>query len=171
VSELLNELRRAGFADLAGSRAAVDLAISETLINRAIADALARSHGRLRGVTVTVHPEYRFHLDLQLSRAFVSSVAVEAVLDRQPSLPEAPELVFRWRLALPGLASLAASAASFFGKLPPGVRMERDLVFVDLRPLFERAEAEDLLPLLSELRLATRDHVVDVHLVAQVPAP
>ena len=166
---LLADLRRTGFTDLAGSRGAVDLAISEGLINRLLADALARSEGRLRGVTVTVLPEYRFDLDLRLSSGFLPSIAIEAVLDRQPSLPDAPELVFRWRTRVPGLAALAGSAASYFGKLPPGIRMEGDRVFADLRPLFERAGAADLLPLLSELRLSTRDHVVDVHLQARVP--
>jgi hypothetical protein len=77
--------------------------------------------------------------------------------------------VFRWRTRVPGLAALAGSAASFFGKLPPGIRMEGDQVFVDIRPLVERAGASDLLPLLSDLRLSTRDHVVDVHLQARVP--
>lgn len=166
--ELLNDLRRTRFADLAGSRAASDLVIPQRLINRVLADALAGSEGRLRGVTVTIHPEYRFHLDLQLSRSFVPSIAVEAVLDRQPSLPDRPELVFRWRMALPGLAALAGSAATFLGKLPPGVRMEGDRVFVDIRPIVERAGVADLLPLLSELTLSTREQILDVHLVAHV---
>ncbi len=170
VAELLDNLRRTGFADLTGSRAAIDLAIPEALINRAVADALAGSEGRLRGVTVVIKPGYKFHLDLQLSRSIMPSIAIEAVLDRQPSLPDAPELVFRWRTFLPGLAALAGSAASFLAKLPPGVRLEADRVFVDIRPLLERAAAADLLPLLSELRLSTRDHVLDLHLVARVNA-
>jgi hypothetical protein len=169
VIGLLNDLRHRGFADLSGSRAAVDLAIPEALINRAVADALAGSEGRLRGVTITIHPEYRFNLDLQLARSFVPSIAVEAVIDRQPEFPASPEMVFRWRTVLPGLAALAGSAASFFKTLPPGVRMAGDNLFLDVRPLLERAGAADLLPLLSELRFSTRAHVLDVHLVARVP--
>jgi hypothetical protein len=167
---ILSDLRVNRFADLAGSRAAIDLAIPEALINRAVAHALAGSEGRLRGVTVVIRPGYKFHLDLQLSRSIMPSIAIEAVLDRQPSLPDAPELVFRWRTFLPGLAALAGSAASFLAKLPPGVRLEADRVFVDIRPLLERAAAADLLPLLSELRLSTREHVLDLHLVARVTA-
>jgi hypothetical protein len=170
VNQLLNDLRRRRFANLAGSRAAVDLAIPQRLINHVLADAFVESEGRLRGVTVTIHPDYRFHLDLQLSRSFVPSIAVEVVLDRQPSLPDTPELVFRWRTALPGLASLAGSAATFLGKLPPGVRMEGDRVFVDIRPFFERADAADLFPFVSEFTLSTREQILDVHLVAQVTA-
>jgi hypothetical protein len=168
---LLSDLRRTRFAELVGSRAAVDLAISQALINRALADALASGEGRLRGVTVTILPEYRFRLDVQLARSFLPSLAIDAVLDRQASLPDAPELVFRWRAALSGLASLAGAAARFLGKLPPGVRTEGDRVFVDIRPFFERAGATDLLPLLSELSVSTREQVLDVHLVAQVTAP
>jgi len=169
VLELVNDLRRRGFADLAGSRAAVDLAIPQALLNRAVAGALTGSEGRLRAVTVAIHPDYRFHLDLQLSRGFIPSIPVEAVIDRQPELPGSPEIVFRWRLLVPGLAALAGSAASFFKALPAGVRMEGDNVFVDVRPLLERAGASDLLPLLSELSVSTRERVLDVHLVARVP--
>lgn len=165
---ILEDLRRSRYADLAGSRAAIDLAIPEALINRALEEALAGSNGRLRGVTVTIQPDHKFHLDLQLSQSFMPSIAVEAVLDRQPALPESPEFVFRWRTLLPGLAALAGSAASFFAKLPPGVRLEADRVFVNIRPLFERAGAADLLPLVSELQISTREHIVDVHLLAHV---
>ncbi|MGH9315382.1 MAG: hypothetical protein ACRD09_00930 [Vicinamibacterales bacterium] len=168
LAGLFDDLRRGRFTELAGSRAAIDLAIPEALINRALADALAGSEGRLRGVTVVVHPDDRFHLDLQLSPSVLPSIAVEAVLDRQPALPESPEFVFRWRTLLPGLAALAGSAASFFKALPPGVRMEGDRVFVDIRPILDRAGAADLPPLLSELRLSTRKHVVDLHLLARV---
>jgi hypothetical protein len=170
VLELLTDLRRRGFADLAGSRAAVDLAIPQSLINRAVAGALAGSESRLRAVTVTIHPDFRFHLDLQLSRGFIPSIPVEAVIDRQPELPGSPEIVFRWRLLVPGLAALAGSAASFFATLPPGVRLEADRVFVDIRPILERAGAADLLPLLSEARLSTRERVLDLHLLARVPS-
>lgn len=169
--DLLHDLRRRGFADLAGSRAAIDLAVPQALINRALADTLAESDGRLHGLVVTIHPEYRFHLEIKFSRSLMPSIAVEAVLDRQPSLPDAPEFVFRWRTLLPGLAALAGSAASYFAKLPPGVRMESDRVFVDIRPLLDRAGAGDLLPLVSELRLSTREQVLDVHLAARISAP
>jgi hypothetical protein len=171
-AELLDGLRRTRFAELAGSRAAIDLAIPERLINQAIAQALAGADGRLRAVTVTVAPDYKFHLDLQLTVGFLPSIAVEAVLDRQPELPGSPELIFRWRTVLPGLAALAGSAATFFKKLPPGVRMEGDRVFVDVRPRLARAGAADLLPLLSEIRLSTREHIVDLHVIVHVnPEP
>jgi hypothetical protein len=166
--DLLDQLRRNRFTDLSGSSAVVDLAIPQALINRAVADALEGSQGRLRGVTITIHPDYRFNLGIQLARSFVPSIAVEAVIDRQPELPGSPEIVFRWRTVLPGLAALAGSAASFFKALPPGVRMSGDNVFVDVRPLLERAGASDLWPLLSELRFSTRERILDVHLVARV---
>jgi hypothetical protein len=165
---ILDDLRRRGFADLAGSRAAIDLAIPQALINQAVAGALAGSQGRLRGVTVTIHPGYRFHLDLQLSLGFIRSIPVEAVIDRQPELPGSPVIVFRFRLLLRGLAALAGSVASFFKVLPAGVRLEGDHLFLDLRPLLDRAGASDLLPLLSELSLSTREDLLDVHLVARV---
>jgi hypothetical protein len=174
-AQVFGELRRTRFAELAGSRAAIDLAVPEALINQALAQALAGSDGRLRGVTIAVAPDYKFHLDLKLSVGFLPSIAVEAVLDRQAELPHSPELVFRWRTMLPGLAGLAGSAASFFKKLPPGVRMEGDRVFVHVGQLFARAGAADLLPLLSEARLSTREHVVDLHILmhvnTQAPTP
>jgi hypothetical protein len=167
-SQLLTDLRRSRFSDLTGSRAAIDLSLSDALINRAIAAVLAGSQGRLRGVTVAAQPGDRLHLDLQLARSFVPSIGVEAMIERQPELPGLPEIVLRWRTIVPGLAALAGSAAAFFKELPPGVRLEADRVFLDLRPLAARAGVADLFPLLSELRVLTRQGAVDLHLVARV---
>lgn len=168
---LITDLRRRRFADVAGSRATVDLSVSDAVVNRAIAAALEGSMGRLRGATVACRPGERFHLDLQLAGSFMPSIGVEAAIERQPELPGSPSIVFKWRTMLPGLAALTGSAASFFTQLPPGVRLERDRVVVDLQPIAARAGAADLLPLLSELRLTTREGALDVHLVATAPNP
>jgi hypothetical protein len=169
IVRLVEDLRRTRFAELAGSRVAADLAVPEALINRALAELFAdetgKSRGPVRGARVQVEPGNRFHVDLELGRLFMPSLGVDVVIERQPKLPGSPMLVLKWR-SLPGLTMLAGMAGPFLPTLPPGVRLEGEQVFLDLRPLLARAGASDLLPLLSELRISTRAGAVDIHLSA-----
>jgi hypothetical protein len=161
-------LRARRFAELAGSRVEATLAISEPLVNRAVAALLADARGPVRGAEIHVEAGDRFHVKLQLAKTFVPSIGIEATIERQAELPASPVIVFRWRTLLPGLASFAGMAASFFNVLPPGVRLEGERLFLDLQPLLARAGAADLLPLVSELRIGTRAGVIDVRLVMNV---
>jgi hypothetical protein len=87
-------------------------------------------------------------------------------------MPGSPDLILRWRTRVPGLAALARPFIAFLNpRLPPGVRIDGDLVLVDIRPLFARAGAADLVPLLTELRVATRPQTLDLHVLASVRHP
>lgn len=166
---VVDELRRGRFAELTGSRAALDLTIPEPLANRAVAALLADARGPLRGAEIRVEPGDRFHVMLQLAKSFVPAIDIEVAIERQPELPHSPVVVLKWRALLPGLAWVAGMAASFFKVLPPGVRLEGDRIVLDLAPLAARAGAADLLPLLSDLRISTRAGAIDLHLAARVP--
>jgi hypothetical protein len=163
--QLLAELRRGGFAELAGSRAGADLTIPESIVNRAAAALLADAPGRVRELEIRVEPGDRFHMKLRLAHSFVPSIGIEATIERQPELPHSPAMVLKWRSLLPGLASLAGMAASFFRMLPSGVQLEGDRILLDLRSLLAQAGAADLLPLLSEVRISTRAGAIDLHVV------
>jgi hypothetical protein len=166
--QLLEDVRARGFSELAGSRVEATLAIAEPLVNRAIGTLLAEGRGMVRGAGVHVEPGERFNVRLHLAKTFVPSIGIEATIERQPELPVSPVIIFKWRTALPGLASFAGMAASFFRVLPPGIRLEGDRLFLDLQPLLARAGAADLLPLLSELRITTRAGVIDLRLAMNV---
>ena len=166
---IVEDLRATGFAELAGSRVEANLSVPESVVNRALAVVADGVRERITSLSVRIDGGDRFYVDLDLAQRFVPPIAIEVLIERQPDLPASPELVLRWRTRVPGLAALARPFIAFLNpKLPPGVRIDGDLVLVDLRPLFARAGAADLIPLLTELRVATRPQAVDLHILAVV---
>ena len=166
---LLEDLRNSGFAELSGSRVEADLSIPESVLNRALAVIADGMRERITSLGVRIEDGNRFTVDLDLAQRFVPPIAIEVAIERQPDLPASPDLVLRWRTRVPGLAALARPFVAFLNpKLPPGIRIDGDLVLVDLRPLFARAGAADLIPLLTELRVATRPQALDLHVLAAV---
>jgi hypothetical protein len=168
LTELVEEVRSHGFAELAGSRAAADLTIPESLVNRAATAMLADAGGRVRGIEIRVEPGSRFHVKLQLAKSFLPPIGLETTIERQPELPQSPEIVLKWRSVLPGFASIAGTFASFLNVLPEGIRLDGDRIFLDLRPMLARAGFADLLPLLSKLQISTRAGFVDVRVDVNV---
>jgi hypothetical protein len=166
---LLENLRSSGFAELSGSRVEADLSIPESVVNRALAIVAEGLRERITSLGVRIQEGDRFQVDLDLAQRFVPPITIDVLIERQPDLPGSPDLVLRWRTRVPGLAALARPFIAFLNpKLPPGVRIDGDLVLIDLRPLFARAGAADLMPLLTELRVATRPQALDLHVLAAV---
>jgi hypothetical protein len=166
---LLENLRSSGFAELSGSRVEADLSIPESVVNRALAIVAEGMRERITSLGVRIQEGDRFQVDLNLAQRFVPPIAIDVLIERQPDLPASPDLVLRWRTRVPGLAALARPFIAFLNpKLPPGVRIDGDLVLIDLRPLFARAGAADLIPLLTELKVATRPQALDLHVLAAV---
>jgi hypothetical protein len=166
---IVEDLRRDGFAELAGSRVEANLSVPQSVVNRALAVVADGMRERITSLSVRIEDGDRFHVDLALAQRFVPPIAIEVFIERQPDLPASPDLVLRWRTRVPGLAALARPFIAFLNpRLPPGVRIDGDLVLVDLRPLFARAGAADLIPLLTELRVATRPQALDLHVLAAV---
>jgi hypothetical protein len=169
---IVEELRRDGFSELAGSRVEANLSVPQSVVNRALAAVADGIRERITSLSVRIEDGDRFHVDLELAQRFVPAIAIEVFIERQPDLPASPDLVLRWRTRVPGLAALARPFIAFLNpRLPPGVRIDGDLVLVDLRPLFARAGAAELVPLLTQLRVATRPQTLDVHVLASVPHP
>jgi hypothetical protein len=169
---VVEDLRRNGFAELAGSRVEANLSVPESVVNRALAAVADGMRERITSLGVRIEGANRFNVDLQLAQRFMPAVAIEVFIERQPDLPASPDLVLRWRTRVPGLAALARPVIAFLNpRLPPGVRIDGDLVLIDFRPLFARAGAADLIPLLTELRVATRPQALDLHVLAAVPHP
>jgi hypothetical protein len=166
---IVEDLRRDGFAELAGSRVEANLSVPQSVVNRALAVVADGMRERITSLSVRIEDGDRFHVDLALAQRFVPQIAIEVFIERQPDMPGSPDLVLRWRTRVPGLAALARPVIAFLNpRLPPGVRIDGDLVLVDLRPLFARAGAADLIPLLTELRVATRPQALDLHVLAAV---
>jgi hypothetical protein len=132
MMSLLADQERRGFADLAGSGGQGVVRVSERLLNAAIAEQLQGSPA-IRELQVAPRAGDRFGVRVLLAKpSFLPPITLEVVIDKQPSLPDDPVLGLTLS-GMGGLLRFAGPLAGFFTSLPPGVRLEGERVFVDLR--------------------------------------
>lgn len=154
--ELFSRQRAAGFPGLAGSDARATIRLAAPLLNEAVTTSLA-SVPAVRDVSVQPRASNRFDVRLTLAKpAFLPSLKLTLVIERQPELPADPVLVLRITGA-GGMMRLAAPAITSFGLLPPGVRMESDQVFVDLRTILQQHGQQQFLDYAEQLQVMTEE--------------
>jgi hypothetical protein len=128
--------------------------IGERLLNELVA-AMVPPDGPVRELTVRPQAGNRLAVRVRASRLdFLPAVTVTLQIEQQPQPPDTP-LVLRI-LSMPGLLGMAGALLSP-GALPPGIRLDRDRVVVDLRPLLERHGAGDLMAYAERLHVSTDD--------------
>ena len=129
--------------------------VSERLLNQVVGSALPPTLP-VRDLHISPQRGDRLIVRARLARVdFLPPVNITVVIERQPELPDGP-LVLRM-MTFPGLISLIGAALPIATMLPPGVRIERDRIFVDVRAVAERQGFGDLLPLFAGLRVTTDD--------------
>ena len=132
MMSLLADQERHGFADLAGSGGQGVVRVSERLLNAAIAEQL-RGSPAIRELHVTPRAGDRLGVRVLAAKpSFLPPITLEVIIDKQPSLPDDPVLGLTLS-GMGGLLRFAGPLAGFFTSLPPGVRLEGERVFVDLR--------------------------------------
>ena len=163
---LLRSLQATEFRDLAETRISATVPVSERLINELVAGTMPPTVP-LR--EVHVHPEAgdAFAVRLSPRAAFLPSLTVRLTIDRQPSLPGSPVLVLRMA-TMGGLFGLAAGALPIAQMLPPGVRLEGDLIHVDLQAIAAQRGFSEMLRYVRELRVTTEERRAVLHLLAAV---
>ena len=153
VSDILDDLQRSGFRDLAGAHGAAHVPVSRELLNRIVAQAV-EGHRAVRRVEIQPRPGDRFDVIVTPAWALVPPLTIALVVDRQPEFPGSPILVLRWSFAA-GLDAIAAQFTSALNdRLPAGVRLDYDRVLVDIAALGARY-APQALPYVAALRLRT----------------
>jgi hypothetical protein len=106
-----------------------------------------------------------------LRSRLVPPLAVHLQIQQQPVFPDLPVLVLRWSMrGFGGLARLASPVLALFDVLPPGVRIDGDLIGVDLAAMLRAQGLGELLPHIVEVRFATKAGRVIVMLEARVSA-
>ena len=151
--QIIERLRASRFSDLEGARLAAVVPVSERLLNQIVASTLPPTLP-VRDLHISPQRGNRMTVRARLARVdFLPPINVHVIIERQPEPPDGP-LVLRL-LTFPGLVSLLGAALPLATLLPPGVRMEKDRIFVDVRTLAERQGLGDLLPLLAGLRVTT----------------
>jgi hypothetical protein len=168
LTRVLERLRASGFRDLAGARVTASLPVSEPLLNDIIADMLPRG-GAVRSVRVEPQEQDRLALRVKLTKPdFLPPLSATLAIERQPVLPQAPQLVFRV-LGLPGLLRLAGSFLSVGTLLPPGVDLRGDLLVVDLAALLAQHGAGDLLGYVERVQLRSDRGRLILEVASAVP--
>jgi hypothetical protein len=142
---------------LAGSVIAGEIPVTADIVNRLLATQLASSDTPISSAEVVVldHDAFTVHLR---PRGPLPMLRVDVVIDRQPELPAQPILGMRWTLrGLGPLAMFAAPVISYLRALPAGIRLEGDRVSVNVEEMLRQRGFADLVPLLTGLRVTTRD--------------
>jgi hypothetical protein len=167
-SRLLESLRASGFRDLTGARVSATIPVSERLLNELVAASLPRS-GAVRDATVRPLGQGRIAVRVKLARPdFLPPITATLSIDRQPELPERPVLAFRVT-GLPGLLAMAGPLLPIASMLPPGVRLEGDLLTLDLAALLAARGQRELLGYLDRLVVTSEHGRLVVAVDAKVP--
>lgn len=146
------------FEELTGAHVSGELPLTDALVDRAIADRLGRS---AHVAAVHVHARDGDALDVHVTLRgvpIVTSVPVSLRIIRQPVLPASPVLEMEWSVA--GLGALARMAGPFITRmvtLPPGVRIDRDRIAIDLAHVLQAQGLADVLRPITRLEVHTRD--------------
>ena len=152
---LLREQQASDFPDVAGARASVTLPLSDRLVSRLVSQSLPPS-APVRDVELRAQDGNRFSVRVRLTRpALMPPITVNLAIEQQPALPSSP--VFAVRLLSTGLFSFAGAAMRFFNVLPPGLRMDGDLIYVDVRTLLEQRGLAEYLRYLEHLEVTTEE--------------
>ena len=150
--------------ELSGATVDAEIPLTTALINRKIAEYLARSDGKVSAAAVEPRPGNLLIVNVRLQSSLVPPLAVHLEIAGQPEWPASPVLVLRWSLAggLGMLARAASPVLSMFSVLPQGVRVDGDLIGIDIAEVLRSKDAGWLIPLVQRLRLQTSDAGVKV---------
>ena len=156
LATLIARQQASGFPGLAGSEIQATIRISSELLNEAIAMNLAAVTA-VRDLGVEPRAGNRFDLRVKLARpAFLPTLNLGLVIERQPQFPADPVLVMRLSGAA-GMIGLAAPAITSFGVLPPGIRLDGDRILVDMRTMLQRYGQATLLDHAEQVQVTTEE--------------
>ena len=151
---ILEQLRASRFAGIQGTRASVSIPVGERLLNELVTTMMPAS-APVRDLQIRPQADNRLAVRARASRLeFLPPVTISLQIEQQPQLPDTP-LVIRI-LSLPGLLSIASSLLSP-ASLPPGIRLDRDRVLVDVRQLLESKGFGEVVPLIERLHVASEE--------------
>lgn len=156
-----------GFPDLAGSEGNAVVRVSARLLNSFITEEI-RGSASIRELQVTPRANNRLGVRVVVAKpSFLPPITLEVLIDKQPSLPGDPVLGMTLS-GLGGLLRFAGPAAGFFKSLPPGVRMDGERVFVDLRAALAPHGLTSALDYVKDIAVGSEDGRVVVAFAAAV---
>jgi hypothetical protein len=165
--DLLRRQEASGFVDLSGAVAGATIPISDRLINQVIAESLPRA-GRIQQLRVKAVPGNQLAVRVTLSKPrFLPPLNLTVSIEQQPELPDSPIIGLRLSGG-GGLMALAGPVATLFDALPPGVRMDKERVFVHLGTILAEHGLQSWLRYVEHLSVATGEGTVIISVAARV---
>lgn len=169
LTQIVERLRGSGFRELAGARVTATVPVDEGLLNEFIAASLPRG-GAVRDLTLHPQAPNRLGVRVKLARPdFLPPISATILIERQPELPGSPLLGCR----ITGLAGLLAFAGPLFSigsVLPPGVRLEGDLLTLDIAVLMAERGFGEWFSFVKGLRVNTVAGRLMIDVDAAVPS-
>jgi hypothetical protein len=152
-------------ADFAGAHASARIPVSRALLNRVVADALARTASPVRSVDIRPRAGDQFDAVVTVTWPFVPALTVAFAIEQQPTFPDSPILVLRWSF-LGAIGAFASRLLSSFDRLPDGIRIDGDRLLLNLPLLAQRSPLAPTMGYVKALELHTLDEraVIDIEL-------
>ena len=167
LQALLNRQQANGFPGLSGTEARAAVRISAQMLNEAIG-AFAGASPAVRELAVAPRAGNKFDVHVKLAKpAFLPAISLTASIERQPQFPAEPTLVLQLSGA-GGMMRFAGPAVAAFGSLPPGVRLDGDRVFIDLRAALAAQRQSEWLNYVEQLDISTDEGTVVLYVQLKV---
>lgn len=156
VTDIIRERLGVDIGTFAGAAMAGELPLPNEFVNRLIAERLA-GHAQIAALEVQAQEGDTVAVQVVPRARLLPPMQVLARVEHQPEFPHHPLLVLRWTMPAAGpLAMFAAPVLGYFKALPPGIRMSRDMVAVDVAESLRSRGFDDLLGLIRRLTVHTR---------------
>ena len=148
--------------DLRGAEVRAEIPLTNAVVNRFIAEQLAKRQTPLVGVQTEALADDSCATQLVAKTRMIPPMTVFTRIERQPEFPSDPVLWLRW--SMPGMGALsllAGPAVRFFKtaierKLPPGISLHGERVAIDVPRLLAERGFGDLVGYIAGLRVRTR---------------
>lgn len=165
--KLFRDQERQGFPDLTGSEGQGTIRVSERLLNVIVTEQL-RGSASIRELRLSPRTGNRIGVRVVLAKPpFIPPLSLEVIIAKQPSLPDDPVLALTLA-GMGGLLRFAGPTAAFLDVLPPGVRMEGERVFVDLRAVLAPHGLTSVLNCIKDVVVGTAEGQLVVVFAAAV---
>jgi len=156
LNEIIRQRTGVDLRELAGSTVSGEIPLSDALVNRMLAERLAQ-HAQVSAVRVQAQQNDNVAIQVVPRARLMPTLNITARIERQPEFPEHPMLLVRWSMPAAGpLAIFAAPVLAYFKAMPQGIRMDGDLIAVDVRELLRSRGLDDVLAIIRKLEIHTR---------------
>jgi hypothetical protein len=165
LHERVRTLLGIDLAELAGASLTCQVPLTNAAINRLIDARLAKGGLPITSAEIDVRDGNLAVMTVAPSMP-LPAVRIELRIELQPDFPgNKPVLWMRWSMG--GLASfLARLIDRFKPNLPPGVKMDSELIAIDIAEILRAQNLGDLVPYIKNLRVHTKPGAFVVHLDA-----